>query len=89
MKACLVHERKTMDIQTELMVLIGLRLGLIGGVPRPQQHAYLIEQIKGYLIDQQVWPSGVILHQVSFWIEEGNKLRENKTLSEDMAPRQS
>jgi len=74
-----------MDIQTELVLLIGLRLGRINQPPTAQQRADLIEQVKGYLLDQQVWPSEVILHQASFWMEEGNRLRENGTLSEEIA----
>ncbi|GHO98656.1 hypothetical protein KSF_087040 [Reticulibacter mediterranei] len=74
-----------MDIQTELVLLIALRLGRINQPPTGQQHADLLEQIKGHLLDQHVWPSEVILHQASFWIEEGNRLRENGTLSEEMA----
>src|SRR3954463_14372385 len=71
-----------MDIQTELILFIALRLGRIGQAPTVRQHADLIEQIKGYLLDQQVWPTRAILHLVEAWIEDGRTLLENGTLSE-------
>jgi hypothetical protein len=86
MKARLVHERMTMDIQTELVILIGLRLGRIGQeAPTAQQYTDLIEQIKGYLLDQQVWPTPTILRQAEAWIEEGRALLVQGTLSAEMA----
>lgn len=71
-----------MDIQTGLVLLIALRLGRIGQTPTARQYADLIEQVKGYLLDQQVWPTPAILHLVDAWIEDGSTLLESGTLSE-------
>jgi hypothetical protein len=76
--------RTLMDIQTELVLLIGLRLGRIGQTPTARQHADLIEQIKGYLLDQQVWPTPTILRRVEAWIEDGRMLLVDGTLSAGM-----